>query len=434
MVERTRIQPPTTRVVVAMLLALITLLVLTPAPPAAAATSTEIVAGNASYQSRRTSGAAVYDSVSKNTYVAWSGEGMDVYIRSYSHVTSTWATIKKVAEWNDSSTYAYHDYTVLELLPNGKLAIFVADHTTSLVQYTSPTANSASGTWTKTTISTDKVTYPEPVVVGSNIHLFYSRNDDLTWPYRSYKAMTSTDSGQTWGASRTVIDTGRSADKFSEVYAFSGSPIGGKACVTWTLAGGTGHNAQAKNLYAACLDPSTNTMHGLGGQNLGTTIDLAEHETAKVLTAATSTAAARPIDLSSLTWDPNTNQYLLGVGYTLDGIKRVDVGRVGTTGVSWTRVVTGTTQLRDVVWNGQGAEVLVVSSDSTRIGTYQVAGTTVSALTDQAIPYGTSGANSVWTANFVENRQSVSFVGYTMESSTRTTNYTGAWPVFAGMR
>lgn len=406
-------------------------------PPmtADAATSTTIVAENASYQSRRTGGAALYDNVSNTTYVAWNGPQMDIYIRGYSHASNSWSAPVKVADWDDSSTYAYHDYTVLRLLPNGRLAIFVADHTTSATLFTAPTANSMSGTWSRKVISTDRVTYPEPVIVNGTVYLFYSRNDDLSWPYRSYRMISSSDNGQTWSAASTVIDTGRSADRFSEVYVLSADSLNGRPCFTWTLAGGTGHNEQARDLYSACWNPGDRTMRSLGNANLGATIDEAEHTITRIVAAPTSAAAKRPIDQAALTRDPTTGRYLVGVSFTRDGVGRLDAGTVAEDGsVTWTRVETGTTRFSDIVWNGQGAEILSLNGDATRIRTHQVKGGTVVPLSDNAVPYGATGADAVWTANFVDYRKTISYVGYSVDVSERTSNYSGAWRVFAGVR
>jgi hypothetical protein len=98
--------------------------------------------------------------------------------------------------------------------------------------YTAPAPRSITGTWTARTISTDRNTYPEPVVTGNTIHLFYSHNTDLSHPYRTYKMIKSTDSGRTWSAPRTIIDSGRTADRYAEVYAFGVTQRNGRVYLT----------------------------------------------------------------------------------------------------------------------------------------------------------------------------------------------------------
>ncbi len=410
----------------------------TPPPAAPAAVSHDgigIVAGNATYQSRRTGGSALYDPVSDKTYVAWSGNGMDVYVRAFSHADMSWDAAVKVADWDRPVANAYHDYTMLEMLPNGRLAVFVAQHTSSLTMFTAPTAHDAAGTWSRSVISTDKTTYPEPVVLGSDVYVFYSHNTDLSWPYRSYRYIKSGNNGATWSSPTTIIDTGRTPDRFSEVYALSADRVDDRACFTWTLAGGLHHNAQARDLYAACFDPQAGSMTTLTGQDLGATINAAEHAIARVIDAPTTAEVPRPINLAALTRDPASGEFLVGAGYYKNGVRRIDVGRVGpSTGITWTAVDTQSRYFLDLTWNAEASAAEVLSTDGTQaqVRTHLVASGTSQLHSEALIPYGNTGANTVWVANFVEDRQDISYVGYTINAASRDSDYGGSWPVFAG--
>ncbi len=115
---------------------------------------------------------------------------------------------------------AYHDYPVLRQLSDGRLAIFQATHTSILQMYTAPTAHSITGTWATRRISSNRNAYPEPIIIGGTIYLFYNQNTDINYPYRIYRVIKSTDNGRTWSAPQTVIDSGRASDRYAEVYAF----------------------------------------------------------------------------------------------------------------------------------------------------------------------------------------------------------------------
>lgn len=145
------------------------------------------IASNASYHSVRTFGSGLYDSAANKTFITYSGPEMDVYVKAFNHSTNSWESGVKVYDWNDSSTWAYHNYSTMVLMPDGKLALFVFDHTASAYMIKAPNTHSISGTWNRMQISTDKNAYPMPVVSGNTVYLFYSKNDDVSYPYRTYR-------------------------------------------------------------------------------------------------------------------------------------------------------------------------------------------------------------------------------------------------------
>ena len=398
----------------------------------AAEATAEVISDDAVYQSRRTQGGGVYDPESRTTYVVWNAGAMDIYLRGYDHHARTWGKPVLIAEWGNTGTWAYHDYAVLTLLPNGHLAIYASHHVQDVVQFVAPTPHSLEGTWTRSTVTTDLAAYPEPVVVGDTVHLFYSRNDDQAWPYRTYKVITSSDNGASWSGPRNIIDTGRTDDLFNQVYVKSADAIGDRACLTWTLAGGPGgHNAESQNLYGACFDPTTARMQTLAGASLGATVDAGDLAAVLLLEAPTSTAAKHPVPLASLAEDPRTGRIIVGVGVTIDGVGTVRAGWAADDGIEWTTVVESSSRFRDMTWSRNGVEILSLGRATPTVRADHVSPHHVKNLWEIEIPYGDSGADTAYTATYVENRSTISAVLSTIDESERTKDYTGSWPVVA---
>ncbi|MBT2497922.1 BNR-4 repeat-containing protein [Agromyces sp. ISL-38] len=395
---------------------------------AAASVTTEVVADDASYQARRTQGGGLYDAVSDTTYIVWNASAMDIWIRGYDHPSESWEDPIKVAAWGNTGTWAYHDYAVLDQLPDGRLVVYGSHHTSDLVQHVAPTPHSAQGTWTSSTVSTDLVAYPEPVVLDGTVYLSYNRNDDQSLPYRTYKMIRSSDNGTTWSGPSNIIDTGKTEEGFDEVYVKSADAVDGRVCLTWTLAGGTAHNAASRNLYAACYDPSQSRMETLPGASLGTTVDAGDLAATLVLAAPTSAAVAHPVQLASIALDPATDELVVGVGVTLDGVGQVLVGRQGSGGWNWTTVQSGSSRFRDMTADEGQIEVLSMTGTTT-LRADVVSGATVTNLWSTAVPYGTSGADDSYTTNFIEHRDSITAVIATINVASRTSDYSGSWPV-----
>ncbi|TYP74827.1 BNR-4 repeat-containing protein [Paenibacillus methanolicus] len=413
------------------------------APKASAAgESIAAIESNASYHSRRTFGIGLYDGVANKTFIAYSGPEMDVYVKAYNHASQSWEAAVKVYDWNDSSQFAYHDYPTMVLLPDGKLGIFALDHAVSAYLIKAPTAHSLSGTWTRTQISTDKNTYPMPIVSGQSVYLFYSRNDDLTHPYRTYRYTKSTDNGATWSAPVTAIDSGKTADKFSEVYAYGVAEKDGKIYVTWSMAGGAGgHNQASRHLYLAYLDTATGQMHNAGGQSMGSVVNEPDLAACLVVSAEPDTASANygarhPISNSA----PSV---------TKDGKVVVAYGQQNADGTSAIRLAafaSGAWTVRtadaaaggftDVVKAGAGTnefEVLYASADGDSLVSKKTTdlGASWTSLYTLAVPFGPGNADSIVYANYIEQRQGIRVVGATINVAERQTDYTGKWNVFA---
>ena len=186
-----------------------------PISPALTAT-TSTVAGNATYQVRKESGASAYDASNNTTYITYNGPDMDIYVRAYDNGTSTWGPLKLARAWTHYAggvQWAYHNYSVMVLGPDGKLHIFQADHGRALYEVVAPAAHSVAGTWTERRISSDDNAYPSVNLVGNSIYLVYVRDYSSTPDtYRTLRFIRNDWNGSAWSgwsAPRTIVDTRR---------------------------------------------------------------------------------------------------------------------------------------------------------------------------------------------------------------------------------
>jgi len=401
--------------------------------PAQAAPALDTVTTTSVYGCLRTNGAGVYDATVNKTFVTYSGTRHDIYVKAFDHAANSWSAAVKVATLNLTHDNAYHDYPVLTQLGDGRLAIFRATHTASMQLYTAPTPRSITGTWSARTISTDKNTYPEPVVTGSTIHLFYSHNTDLSYPYRTYKVIKSTDNGATWSAPRTIIDSGRTADRYAEVYAFGVTQRAGRVYLTWSLHGGPkGHNGGGKNIYVAYFDTASGNLFTVGGASLGTVIDSGDTDKTRVVTTSpTDLPADKALpEENPVTVPLNDGSLVLGYGVHTRTSAKIVLARFA--GGSWTSttVDSSTSLFKDLVATGDGVDFSYASADRKRLLVKSwTPGGSVAGKHDLTIPYA-AGADTTFYANFVENRPS-DLVANTIDYETRKTNHTGTWPVFS---
>jgi hypothetical protein len=235
----------------------------------------EPLAGNVSSTCRRQFGAGLYDAAVNKTFVCWSGPGMSVWINDYDHGTGKWSAGREVCHLEYTTQWAYHDYPVMRLAPDGRLVIYFCEHGNKLFQVKAPAAHSLDGDWAKTLASDDHTTYPMPVVADGVIYVFYSKNEDRNWPHRSYRYIKSADSGATWSAPATVIDSEKKEPmKFDEVYSFGVclNPDDGRVGITWTMAGSKAHNAASRDLYFAFFNTRTGNMENAGRRDLGPSV------------------------------------------------------------------------------------------------------------------------------------------------------------------
>lgn len=418
------------------LLAALLLLVFSATPANAATVDT--VTPTSVYGCLRTNGAGLYDATAKKTFVTYSGTKHDIYVKAFDHTANTWSAAVKVATLNLTHSNAYHDYPVLTQLADGKLVIFRATHGKSMHLYQAPTAHSITGAWTARTISSDKTTYPEPIVTGNTIHVFYSQNTDLSHPYRIYRFIKSTDSGKTWSAPKTIIDSGRTSDKYSEVYAFGVTEKAGKVHLTWSMHGGPkGHNGGGKNIYAAYFDTASATMHTVGGASLGAGVDAAELAQTRVVTT-------NPTDLPSGKALPEENpvtaqlpdgSVVLGYGVHTKTSAKIVLAHFANGAWTSTTVDSTTSLFKDIAVVGNGVEFVYATADKKRlVSKLWTPGGTATTKFDLTVPYA-SGADTTFYADFVENRpeigNGISVIANTIHQATRKDVHTAKWPIFA---
>lgn len=409
------------------------LLVLVCATPAHAATI-DTVTAQSIYGCLRTNGAGVYDATVKKTFVTYSSTKHDIHIKAYDHATGTWSAAVRVAALNLTHNNAYHDYPVLTQLADGTLAVFQATHGKNMHFYTSPTPRSINGTWTSRVISSDKTTYPEPIVTGNTIHVFYSQNTDLSHPYRTYRFIKSTDSGRTWSAPKTVIDSGRSSDRYSEVYAFGVTEDKGRIYLTWSMHGGPkGHNGGGKNIYAGYLDSAAGAMNTVGGQSLGASVDAAELDRTRVVTT-------NPTDLPAGKALPEENpvtvrlpdgSVVLGYGVHTKNSAKIVLAHFANGAWTSTTVDSETSLFKDIAVVGNGVQIVYATADKKRlVSKLWTPGGAASTKWNLAVPYA-SGADTTFYADFVDNRNEISVIASTINYATRKEVHTAKWPIFA---
>ncbi|MEK2494538.1 BNR-4 repeat-containing protein [Kitasatospora purpeofusca] len=416
----------------------------TPTPAAAATAASpsfDVLSTDATFQCRRSFGGGLYDKDSNRTYITYNGPQMDVYVRAYNHATQQWETPVLVKDQNQTGKYDYHNYSTLVMLPNGRLAVFFNKHSVASYMATAPTEHSADGTWTTKQISGDWNDYPMPVVVGDKLYFFYSRNDDVNYPYRSYKVMSSGDNGATWSAASTIIDTGRTADKFNEVYAFGTAVINGKVYISYTLWGGPkGHAKQGKDLYVSVYDPVTGRMSNAAGQDAGNTVnnaDLPAH-----LVKATTPADSgdfydtHPVQYSQV-WATDSGTVYIGFGEAQNGRRNVRWGRLNANNAwEFGTVKSDTAQFFDMVKTGTGDfEFLFANEDFTTLSSVALRnGTTLAPVFDLPVNKAGTDADRIDHAVYIENRKSISVMGTMVNYANQTDDYSGKWPVFTVKR
>jgi hypothetical protein len=269
--------------------------------------------------------------------------------------------------------------------------------------------------------------------------LFYSKNDEQSYPYRTYRYIKSSDSGQTWSSPQTIIDSGKTADKFNEVYAFGVYPKAGKIYMTWTMAGGPGgHNSESRNLYLAYLDTSDSTMRNAYGDNMGNKVnfgaDLDSSLVAMSLPSTTNTDiwSNRPIQNSQPSVDDDGTIYV-GYGDESTSGPAIKLAKFANGAWSVSTVDLTTSRFMDMVKTGSHRfEVLYTSQDSSTIIGKQTndGGGTWLPKYSYSTPFGSTNADRAFYINFIQNRSTISAVGATINFAQRQVDYTGKWTIF----
>ncbi len=416
------------------------------------ALSTSRIATNSDFHSRRTFGTGFFDAKANKTVVTWNGPGMRFDVRAFHQGTQKWEPAVTVAPAFGAVDYnLYHDYGTMVHLPDGRYGIFAADHSHNLRLIKAPTANSVAGTWSNTKISSDYNLYPMPVVVGNSVYVFYSKYlQSTTGTYRTYRYIKSTYNKATlswgaWSSPVTVIDSGETADRFNEVYAFGvhADATSGRIYLSWTMAGGMGgHYAQTRHLYVAYLNVSNGNMYTVGAASRGRTIDHAELASVKAFhsvpaaTTDTDHDKTRPIQNSAISTAEDGSLRVAFGDRTSNTIK---VARYVNGAWSAVTVDTNAYDFMDLGKSGKTLQVLYTKPSSAN--TLYLAESTDNgatwptkrkAVVDFTRVAGYTAPDTIVYANFIENAavSSIKAVGGTINWVQRK-NHNTHWPIFA---
>ncbi|OAM90069.1 BNR-4 repeat-containing protein [Termitidicoccus mucosus] len=409
--------------------------------------SFEKIVTNQSSSCRRPFGAGLYDEASNQTYICWNGPGMSVYVRAYDHATETWGAAVEICHLTYTAQYDYHDYPVLTLAPDGRLHVYFCQHANKLYQLRAPDPHSIAGAWTKTEIGSDLNAYPMPVVAGSDIWLFYSKNNDSAWPYRTYRYIKSTDSGATWSAPVTIIDTAKlDPQKFDEVYAwgFDYDADSQRIGLTWTMAGSTAHNAAHKGLYFAWFNTTNNSLSNAAGASLGASIAYDELASCRVVDATgdpadTTKGHHYPFTSPQPALDGVTSQPLVAYGFydPVTGSESIRCSRWN--GSAWVEniIQANVKSFSDLRRNGV-AELIALYHYSGNIlmKSSLDGGATWEQVSAGAVPFNIAedGCDKVAELLFLDSIKApiTAFLGLSFEDTTKPGgyNYDGVFPVY----
>ena len=216
------------------------------------------IADNATYGCRRSFGWGIYDATAQRTVVTWNGPGMSICVRAFDHATGSWGEPLIAQTLSFRGTWDYHNYPTLVLAPDGHFLVFYCEHGRAAHLLRSSRPHDIGGTWTRQRIGSDGNCYPHPVVMSDNVYFFYSKTmggNVMTSVHRSYRLIRSTDSGATWSAPVTVIDSDRrDPERYDEVYLHSDARDHERGLIHlgWEMHGGpNGHNGGVRNRSTA---------------------------------------------------------------------------------------------------------------------------------------------------------------------------------------
>ena len=210
------------------------------------------------------------------TFIVWQGSNLDPYAIEYDHSTKTWSSIYQVGT-NPLGSDAHGSPSLLRD-SSGYLHVFYGCHGTSTcsgdncyIQHAKSTNTDDVSSWTdKGNIGPTYATYPKPVLINSDIYIFFRRwttgTDHFVEAY-----IKSTDGGESWGSYNDIIDFGGGAAIYSGVAEAEGTS---KIHISWCY-----HDYDVGtrlHAYHAYLDLSDMHMYSMDGTDLGTTISKTE--------------------------------------------------------------------------------------------------------------------------------------------------------------
>ena len=235
-----------------------------------------IVSEKGSFACRRAIGEGYYDSEKNRTYIAWNEKGMDIYLAYYDYAEKKWSTPELVWKCDLFGRWEYHDYITLIQGTNGEPLFIYHIHSNSSYMI----KKDAVGTWQHTQISDDENAYPAPIVYKNTIYYFYSKNKEITYPYRPLRFMKSTDNGDTWSEPRDVVDSGKKTpDKVEEVYQSSvifapaNKKFPDRFIISYTMWGGQKHAWCGKGAFCILFYPHNEKCYTPDGELIGDVVD-----------------------------------------------------------------------------------------------------------------------------------------------------------------
>ncbi len=235
-----------------------------------------ILSQKGSFACRRALGEGYYDSAKNRTYVAWNEKGMDIYLAFYDYNTQKWSEPEFVWQCDLFGRWEYHDYITIVQGTNGEPLLIYHIHSKRAYII----KKNEQGEWQHTQISDDENAYPAPIVYKDTIYYFYSKNKEISYPYRPLRFMKSSDNGDTWSTPRDVIDSGKNTlDKVDEVYQSSvifapaNERFPDRFIITYTMWGGKKHAWCGKGAFCILFYPHDEKCYTPDGKLIGDVVD-----------------------------------------------------------------------------------------------------------------------------------------------------------------
>lgn len=402
------------------------------------------VANNGSSQCKRAVGAGYYDNELDKTILCYSGEGMNVYLRTYDHKKKSYEPTECVYENNMYGRWDYHNYANIIKAPDGDKLIFFTKHTKDIYMIKSPN-------WDRIRVSDDFTCYPSPVVAGNDIYLFYSRHENeingnivdgvRMHAYRSLWYMKSTDSGKTWQAPVKIIDTQKKSPlEIDEVYlcdsnyfkATNNHP--NRIQLAWTMWGGVnGHASSNEAAYTCYLSLDDGKVYSAAGKLIGDWVDydgMIEH-CLVYKTKEYSPCAMKVASVLSTELKKGNTLVVYGV---LDENGLASVRSAELVNGKWDeKIITENTySVKDVCMDGSTGKVRTVyaKGDMLLVDSYDETDRRWKTIYTVKIEFN-NGANSVQYANFVENYKKELQIVLGQSGPEIEQLYKGIWPIMS---
>ena len=235
----------------------------------------EVLSEHAGFACRRAVGEGYYDEKRDRTWISWNEKGMAIYIAYFDHEKGIWSKPEQVWDCGLYGRWDYHDYVTM--IPDRNGEPFLIYHIHSQMSYI--IRKNSEGRWERKVLSEDQNDYPAPDRWRDCIFYFYSRNEEISWPYRPLCFMKSMDDGETWKEPKVIVDSQKAEpEKFDEVYqsnvvfAPAGNGFPDRFLITFTMWGGERHAYRGKGAYCFAFYPEDERCYDLEGNCLGESV------------------------------------------------------------------------------------------------------------------------------------------------------------------